>query len=725
MPFPRRLIAPAAFALAAGVSVLTALWAAAVIEHRTGALVHSLMTREGLNWVHVTTDGLQVRLSGTAPTEALRFRAMNLTASLVDAGRVRDRMEVTPVEGIVPPRFSVELLRNDEGISLIGLVPAAAGDMQLAENVASVAGGAKIADMLTQAAFPAPSGWDRAVAYGLTALQMLAHAKISIAADHVAITAISGSEDEKRKFETELARARPEGLAVTIDISAPRPVLTPFTLRFIKDAMGPRFDACAADTEGARAKIIAAAVAAGVAGKAECTIGLGVPTPRWADAVVLGIAAVNELGAGSITFSDADVSLQATVDTPQELFDRVAGELEAALPDVFSLKATLPQKPKAAPADGPAEFTATLADDGKVQLRGRLTDGVLRNAVSSFAKAHFGADAVYTATRLDPDLPDGWPVRVLAGLQAMSNLHDGNLVVRADAVSVTGVTAAVGAREAITRTLSEKLGQGQAFTVDVRYDATLDPKAALPSPAECVAALNAALAKRKITFAPGSAEIEADARGTMDALAAEMRKCPDVPMEIAGHTDAQGREDTNLALSQARAEAVLLGLQGRRVLVGALTAAGYGESRPIADNGTEAGREANRRIEFTLLTAQTETKNRPAAPAKEDAAAGEADATADAPALAAGAGDDLGGASGPDRANGGEATDDIAPMDGDAGAAETAAGAPDAAAGGDATASPGAGPADVPFKSAAPAADTLRPKHRPAGSGTQKDTAAP
>ena len=61
-------------------------------------------------------------------------------------------------------------------------------------------------------------------------------------------------------------------------------------------------------------------------------------------------------------------------------------------------------------------------------------------------------------------------------------------------------------------------------------------------------------------------------------------------MEIGGHTDAQGSEEGNRTLSQTRAEAVLLALQGRQVDVSALTAVGYGESRPIADNETELGR---------------------------------------------------------------------------------------------------------------------------------------
>jgi OOP family OmpA-OmpF porin len=62
----------------------------------------------------------------------------------------------------------------------------------------------------------------------------------------------------------------------------------------------------------------------------------------------------------------------------------------------------------------------------------------------------------------------------------------------------------------------------------------------------------------------------------------------------------------NLALSQARADAVLNGLMARRVLTSNLRAVGYGESRPIADNATEEGREANRRIEFTLIPQEEE-----------------------------------------------------------------------------------------------------------------------
>lgn len=595
-----------AFVSAAGLALIGAWGMAHVVEQRTATAVAQVLQRDGLTWASATTDGLQVHLAGTAPSEAQRFRALNLTGSVVDAGRIRDRLEVTPTQALEAPRFSVELLRNDDGIALIGLVPVGDGSKTLLSQVQAIAGDTPVADMLTEADFAPSPGWDQAVGYGLSALALLPRSKISIAADGVAVTAIAGSVAEKRRLETDLARSRPAGIAASIEISAPRPVLTPFTLRFVKDETGARFDACAADTDPARDRIIAAAVAAGFEGKADCVIGLGVPTPRWAEATAAGIAAIGALDGGTITFSDADVTLLAAAGTSQAVFDRVVGDLEAALPDVFSLNATLPEKPRTDLPEGPAEFTATLSPEGKVVMRGRLADEAQRDAMTSFARARFGADDVLVATRLDPDLPDGWPVRVLAALAAMSELQNGQVVVRPESVAVSGVSGSSDAQAAISRVLSGQLGPGQAFEVRVSYDKRLDPQAALPTPQECIADLNAVLATGKITFAPGSAEIEANAAGTMGALADILRRCPDIPMEIAGHTDSQGSDSGNRALSQARAEAVLLGLQGRRVMVGPLTAKGYGEDNPIADNATAAGREANRRIEFSLTGAAAE-----------------------------------------------------------------------------------------------------------------------
>ena len=618
---PQGVMALTAFAVAGLFALFIAYTASAVIERRSVKAVNYAMANEGITWVEASADGMLVTLQGTAPNEAARFRAVNIAGSVIDSGRVRDELQVTPASQVEAPRFSIEMLRNDDGIQLIGLLPEGEGEATLSAAATELARGVPVADMLETAAYAAPETWQPAFDFGLAALKLLPRSKISVAADGVEVTAIAASEAEKRTLESELARLRPEGMVLAINISAPRPVITPFTLRFVKDADGARFDACSADTDAARARILAAAVTAGVEGKATCTVGLGVPSPRWADAAEAAIRAITAIGQGTVTFSDADISLVAAEGTEQAAFDRAVGELKAALPQVFSLNATLPKAATAAAA-GPAEFTATLSPDGKVDLRGRLTDDLQRDAVDSVAQAEFGAGNVYNATRLDSELPDGWPVRVLAGLEALAELDEGALLVREDTVEISGLTGSQNARGRISQILSGKLGQGETFKVSVSYDESRDPLAALPTPQECLATIDALLADQKITFPPGSAEIDATTGQLMTRLADALNECTAMPLEIAGHTDSQGSEEGNRALSQARAEAVLLALQGRRVEVSEMRAVGYGESRPIADNETEEGRDANRRIEFTLIGA---------APAPALAATGEpaAEAVAD------------------------------------------------------------------------------------------------
>jgi OOP family OmpA-OmpF porin len=281
----------------------------------------------------------------------------------------------------------------------------------------------------------------------------------------------------------------------------------------------------------------------------------------------------------------------------------VIGELENDLPDVFSLHAVKPEPKPSADGDTGAvpEFVATLSTDGQLQLKGRVTDEQERAVTVSFAGARFGVDKVHPAMRVDANLPHGWSLRTLAGLEALSHLSSGIVVVQPDVVDVTGATGDKGASAEISRVLAAKLGEAQDYRVNVQYKEELDPVASQPTPQECAAQVNAAMKDNKITFSPGSAEIEAASADTIDKIAKILKSCPDVAMEVSGYTDSQGREEMNKALSQRRADAVLSALLARRVLTTNLTAHGYGEANPIADNSTEAGREANRRIEFRLI----------------------------------------------------------------------------------------------------------------------------
>jgi OOP family OmpA-OmpF porin len=591
------------FVAAAVVSLVAANFSVKLIEETSEIGVRDALDDQGMTWAEVQANGLQVTLAGIAPTEAVRFRALTTAGSIVDAARVIDDMEVEAQAAIAPPRFSAEVLRNDSGISIIGLIPASTDREAAIARFTKMAGGPDVADLLEQADYPAPAGWEEALGFAITAIAQLPRAKASIEAGRVSITAIADSAEAKANMEAKLRRAAPPNLKLVLDIAAPRPVITPFTLRFQLEEDGARFDACSADTDAARIRILAAGTRAGITGTARCIVGLGVPSPTWSDAVIQGIDAVHRLEGGSVTFADADITLVAQPGTDQALFDRVVGELETALPDVFALRAKLPKVED--PNAGPPEFTATLSPEGQVQIRGRVTNDALRELATSYAKARFGSNEVYMAARLDEALPDAWGPRVLTGLEALANLGNGKVTVTPDNLSISGNTGNPDASTVIAALLSDKLGEGAEYDINVTYQEKLDPVLGLPTPDECEAELGEIVKVAKINFEPGSATIDASALGTMDDIAEILKRCGDLPLEIQGYTDSQGRESMNLALSQSRAESVLNELRARRVLTGSFRATGFGEESPVASNQSEEGREANRRIEFKLIRPDT------------------------------------------------------------------------------------------------------------------------
>ncbi|HVK40228.1 MAG TPA: OmpA family protein [Candidatus Kapabacteria bacterium] len=76
---------------------------------------------------------------------------------------------------------------------------------------------------------------------------------------------------------------------------------------------------------------------------------------------------------------------------------------------------------------------------------------------------------------------------------------------------------------------------------------------------------------------------------------------PNVTIEVGGHTDNVGADADNLALSESRARAVLEYLRAQGIDASRLTSRGYGETKPVASNGTDEGRQRNRRVEFTIV----------------------------------------------------------------------------------------------------------------------------
>lgn len=102
----------------------------------------------------------------------------------------------------------------------------------------------------------------------------------------------------------------------------------------------------------------------------------------------------------------------------------------------------------------------------------------------------------------------------------------------------------------------------------------------------------------KIFFETNSDKLKVASLVQLDELAEILQRYPEANLTVEGHTDDVGEDAYNMTLSQKRTESVKTYLMGKGIFESRLTAIGYGETKPIADNKTSIGRAKNRRVEL-------------------------------------------------------------------------------------------------------------------------------
>jgi OOP family OmpA-OmpF porin len=665
------------FAAAGAVAACAGAWftasrTVAWVESATWRLLEPALAATGNDWAIVTTDGLKVTLSGEAPDEASRFSAIEAVTALIPAGRLTNLTTVDTAAVIENPDFRLEILRSGPKLSLVGLVPEDGSRRNIDAALRGIAGAA-VTDMMDATAAPAPDGWADALAFALDATRMAEHARVSLAPGRVELSAAVPDADVAAALASRLQAEVPDTVALTLDINAPRPVIAPFTFAARLTGGNLAVSDCAAESAEQRDAILAALAAPALAPDA-CAIGIGAPSPAWPEAIALTLDALRRLGGGDIAIRNADIALTGLTGTDPGRFDSITVELAAALPPEFALTTNLPAPPGTLPdgsAAPPPAFSATWSPDGVIALNGPVRDAMARNAITAFARARFGLSEVTGDMQPHDFLPEGFTPRVLTGLDALSLLHSGELVVDEDSIRLTGVSQIEDIRPQIDALLDARLGPGAAVQVAVSVDPSLRPVTARVAFTQCARQIGQMLEISQIGFQPSESTIAPESLPMLDDIARVLAACPGARFEVGGHTDSQGRDSSNLALSQARADAVVDALVQRGLTTVFLTARGYGETQPIDSNESEEGRARNRRIEFLLMNA----------PASEDAGddpgddPGARDGGTDAGAVDTGAADP--GATGTGTTETGATENDIAAGQG---AAAEAADAPDAAA---------------------------------------------
>jgi outer membrane protein OmpA-like peptidoglycan-associated protein len=171
---------------------------------------------------------------------------------------------------------------------------------------------------------------------------------------------------------------------------------------------------------------------------------------------------------------------------------------------------------------------------------------------------------------------------------------------------------------------------GAATEVAAAPVAAPDAPATAEAVKTCQADVDKAITGKTINFESGKAVIKVDSQPIIDALAAAAKDCAGTSVEVAGHTDQQGDDASNMKLSQARADAVVKALGDKGVPAARMSAKGYGETKLLDQGNSPEALAKNRRIEFHVASAAAATTM--ADDAKADGATPEASPAGDAPA---------------------------------------------------------------------------------------------
>jgi len=318
----------------------------------------------------------------------------------------------------------------------------------------------------------------------------------------------------------------------------------------------------------------------------QMSLARGAP-PRFDNAAQLLIEQIAKLKDGKITISDSNVTLSGMA---RDLGGREA--IAAALknlPEGFKVANDIKAPPYVFQAyKDPVAVTLTLS--------GYVPDNNAHAALVAAAGRKFFNEKVVDNLKASVGAPSGFAAAVVPALGALSRLSTGTLVVSDRELKLSGDALYDAAATQV------RAGPGRDFPQGFQYKAEISvkPAAAPVDGTVCQQLFSELLSKGSIRFEPARAVIDPDSAGLLDRLIETALRCPAAVIEIAGHTDTDGDDASNQALSEKRAQAVADYLVKAGLPPDRFTAVGYGSTQPVAGNNTDEGKAQNRRIEFLV-----------------------------------------------------------------------------------------------------------------------------
>ncbi len=575
-------------------------------QRGTAALGVALLDKPAL-----AVAGRDVSIAGAAFTDKGANDAIDAVLG-VNGVRLVNDAGITPLAEAKPYAWSAA--KDGKKISLSGSTPDPAARASLLA-AAKAAGGDPVADAMTYGRGAAAANTALAGAFALSELAQFSSGSASISDG--ALT-LSGKAADSAAYEKAMAilSKLPDGLKLAkADISPP--VASPYVFHAASDGValtlsGAAPSAAVRDAIAAQAKTLFPSAKIVNA----LSVASGAPAGDFAAAAAFGLAEIATLDKGALELIDAKLSISGAAKAPGavEAFAAAAAKLPAGFTLAKADITPMPAHPYVFAAERNAEA---------IHLTGSAPDLAAKIALEKAAAAVAPSAKIVDDLVIASGAPAGVDFTAAASfaIGQLKSLVSGVASLNDAALSVTGQAASAANGAAIKSGLAALPAGLKLALDDVKTPAPPPPPpppppSPMPTPAaeaaapgqtaepikaeDCQSQLASLMSGPHIEFESGKAKISAASADVLKTFASVATRCQVGEIEISGHTDSEGPDGVNIALSRARAEAVTVELVSRGVPADRLKAVGYGSAKPVASNDTEEGRAKNRRIEFNV-----------------------------------------------------------------------------------------------------------------------------
>lgn len=548
----------------------------------------------GLNRLALVSEGTVTLTDGTLAASGTAASAETYAESRAAFSQpLPAAINLGPVD-ILPARadpFVWSANYDGKELTLVGFVPNDVVHETLMATLRATLPGVPIVDSVAVASGE-PEGFAEAASFAISALERLSQGGVTLDGLNLDVAGTAKSVDDYEALLDSLSAAElPAGMKAVSAAIAPA-VAAPYEWRGEKTGDKVAISGyvpSAADREEVRASV--RITFSGATIEDHLRVAAGEPRMDWIGAIKFAVGQLAKLERGKVVVGDRSYAIEGEAQSA-ETYAAILDANGKTLPASLELSGGVVTPPRV------TSFRFVAERQGnKLVMNGNVANESDRDTIFAVARRKFGQAEIGGQIVFASGEPAGFVEAATVLMQVLSRLAGGRVEIADKAISVDGLVYQPGAVEEIADTLATGLPDG--FTIASNTIATRQPNQAVAAE-QCRDLLQAVLQTGRIAFEGSKADIASDSVGALDRVSAVIARCPDAGIEVGAHSDSEGSSSRNRDRTQARAEAIVDFLVNAGIKRERLAAVGYGETKPVADNGTEQGKAANRRIEFSV-----------------------------------------------------------------------------------------------------------------------------